>query len=145
VKYESAKVRTRRLATVLLFCTVATLRAGELTLNWWTIDAGGGTATGGTLQLSGTTGQPDAGVLAGANLTLSGGFWPAAPNVRPGDVNCDGVVDFRDINPFVLILSNLAGWQAAYPGCPWQNGDCNQDGTVDFKDINPFVAVLSGG
>ena len=145
MKYESAKVRPRRLAAVLLVCTAATLRAGELTLNWWTIDAGGGTANGGTLQLSATTGQPDTGVLTGANLTLSGGFWPAAPSVRPGDLNCDGVVNFKDINPFVLILSNLASWETAYPGCPWQNGDCNQDGAVNFKDINPFVAILSGG
>jgi hypothetical protein len=43
-----------------------------------------------------------------------------------------------------MILSNLAGWEAAYPGCPWQNGDCSGDGVVSFKDINPFVALLSG-
>ncbi len=65
-----------------------------------------------------------------------------------GDVNCDGVVDFGDINPFVLFLSNFGAWQAAYPGCPPQNGDINQDGTYgqgSFGDINPFVALLSGG
>lgn len=62
-----------------------------------------------------------------------------------GDLNCDGAVDFRDINPFVLYLSNPSAWQAAYPGCPAQNGDINNDGTYpSFRDINPFVALLSG-
>jgi hypothetical protein len=62
-----------------------------------------------------------------------------------GDLNCDGTVDFRDINPFVLALSNPSGYAAAYPDCDIQNGDINTDGSIDFADINPFVAVLSGG
>ncbi len=60
-----------------------------------------------------------------------------------GDVNCDGVVDFLDINPFVLLLSDPGAWHAAFPYCPESNGDCNGDGRVDFLDINPFVALLS--
>ena len=63
-----------------------------------------------------------------------------------GDLNCDGTVDFADINPFVLYLSNYSAWQAAYAGCPPENGDINNDGTYpSFGDINPFVALLSGG
>jgi hypothetical protein len=61
-----------------------------------------------------------------------------------GDVNCDGMVDFGDINPFVLLLSNPVAWQGAFPGCPLVNGDINGDGAVNFGDINPFVALLSG-
>jgi hypothetical protein len=64
--------------------------------------------------------------------------------VRPGDLNCDGIVDFKDINPFVSLLTDPAGWQATYPNCPQENGDANGDGVVDFKDINPFVALLAG-
>jgi GH15 family glucan-1,4-alpha-glucosidase len=59
-----------------------------------------------------------------------------------GDMNCDGAVDFGDINPFVLALSNPAQWQQAYPGCPLSNGDINHDGSFNFADINPFVALL---
>jgi hypothetical protein len=65
-----------------------------------------------------------------------------------GDLNCDGSVDFGDINPFVLYLSNFAAWQTAFPGCNPLNGDINGDGTygqASFGDINPFVALLSGG
>jgi hypothetical protein len=60
-----------------------------------------------------------------------------------GDMNCDGKINFADINPFVLALSNPAAWKAAYPGCPVLNGDINGDGVVNFGDINPFVALLS--
>jgi len=64
--------------------------------------------------------------------------------IHRGDVNCDGEVDFGDINPFVLLLTNPAAWQAAYPHCPLLNGDVNEDGLVNFGDINPFVALLAG-
>ena len=47
------------------------------TMNWWTVDGGGGTfSTGGNgYSLGGTVGQPDAGVLGNDGYTLSGGFW----------------------------------------------------------------------
>jgi len=60
-----------------------------------------------------------------------------------GDLNCDGVVNFGDINPFVLLLSNWLEWQNTYPGCLMANGDLNEDGVTGFADINPFVALLS--
>jgi len=41
----------------------------------FTIDTGGGTSTGGTFALSGTVGQPDAGLLGGGAFVLAGGFW----------------------------------------------------------------------
>ncbi len=62
-----------------------------------------------------------------------------------GDMNCDGVTNFADINPFVIALSNPTAYQAAYPNCNILNGDCNHDGAVNFADINPFVARLTGG
>jgi hypothetical protein len=62
----------------------------------------------------------------------------------PGDLNCDGAVDFDDINPFVLALSDPAGYAQQYPNCDILTGDCDADGDVDFDDINPFVALLSG-
>jgi hypothetical protein len=61
-----------------------------------------------------------------------------------GDLNCDGWVDFDDINPFVLALADPAGYWTAFPDCNWYNGDCNCDEVVDFDDINPFVACIAG-
>jgi hypothetical protein len=70
---------------------------------------------------------------------------PLSEPALPGDLNCDGVVDFGDINPFVLRLSNPTEYHNQYPDCPDANGDINGDGSVNFGDINPFVALLSGG
>jgi hypothetical protein len=49
-------------------------------LRWWSID-GGGTmnASAGEYSLSGTIGQPDAGVFSGGGYTLTGGFWGVNP------------------------------------------------------------------
>ncbi len=66
------------------------------------------------------------------------------PCICVGDLNCDGQIDFRDINPFVLRLSNPSNYFAAYPNCPDGNGDINGSGSVGFQDINPFVALLTG-
>jgi probable HAF family extracellular repeat protein len=60
-----------------------------------------------------------------------------------GDLNCDGVANFADINPFVLALTNASAYTAAFPNCSRMLADLNADGSVDFADINPFVAVLS--
>ncbi len=54
-----------------------------------------------------------------------------------GDTNCDGVVDFGDINPFVAGLANPSDQ------CSSANFDINGDGAVNFGDINPFVSLLS--
>jgi hypothetical protein len=62
----------------------------------------------------------------------------------PGDMNCDGAVDFGDINPFVLALTSPAAYTNEFPYCDIMLADCNTDGTVDFGDINPFIALLTG-
>lgn len=59
-----------------------------------------------------------------------------------GDTNCDGDIDFADIDPFVLALSGESAYLAAYPDCRWLNGDANGDQTVDFADIDEFVELL---
>ncbi len=65
-----------------------------------------------------------------------------APVRVPGDMNCDGALDFADINPFVLALTNPEAWELAYPGCDLLNGDIDGNGAVGFGDINPFVALF---
>jgi hypothetical protein len=61
-----------------------------------------------------------------------------------GDLNCDGLVNFDDINPFVSTLgADPLTWNLAHPGCHWLNADGNADGVVNFDDINPFVVLLS--
>ncbi|MGE0480624.1 MAG: PQQ-binding-like beta-propeller repeat protein [Phycisphaerae bacterium] len=61
---------------------------------------------------------------------------------RPGDLNCDGVVNNFDIDPFVLALADPAGYAAAYPACTRSAADANADGLVNNFDIDPFVELL---
>ncbi len=79
-----------------------------------------------------------------ANAFGNGGDAYGLQVYKPGDLNCDGVVNFLDINPFVLALTDPAGYAAAFPNCTINAGDVNGDGAVDFLDINPFVALLGG-
>ncbi len=82
--------RTRRktwLAQPPLFCLLLLtfcLPAGaQYSINWFAVEGGGGTSTGGVFAVSGTIGQPDAGTMRGGSFTLEGGFWgliAAVPN-----------------------------------------------------------------
>jgi hypothetical protein len=64
------------------------------TLDWFTVDGGGGTSNGGSYALNGTIGQPDAGTLSGGSYTLDGGFVDA-------DTDGDGIADAADNCPSV--------------------------------------------
>ena len=66
------------------------------------------------------------------------------PGFDLGDLNCDGVVNAFDIDPFVLALTDPAGYAAAFPDCDIMLADCNGDGVVNAFDIDPFVALLVG-
>ena len=61
-----------------------------------------------------------------------------------GDMNIDGVVSWRDIDPFVLAMSDPTGYQNQYHISATLHGDINQDGVVNWRDIEPFVALLTG-
>lgn len=58
-------------------------RAQSYSIDWYTIDGGGGVSSGGGYTVNGTIGQPDAGVMTGGPYTLSGGFWSVAAVQNP--------------------------------------------------------------
>ena len=65
---------------LLLFTTGLALATRALaqsySIDWFTIDGGGGTSTSGVFSVSGTIGQPDAGgPMSGGQFSLIGGFW----------------------------------------------------------------------
>jgi hypothetical protein len=66
--------------------------------------------------------------------------WMFFPN--PGDMNCDGTVDFFDIDPFVNVLVDPGQYATDYPNCDAMRADIDEDGSVTFFDIDPFVALL---
>lgn len=65
-----------------------------------------------------------------------------APLFGLGDMNCDGRVNFTDINPLILALSNPEEYIHRFPDCDISHGDCNGDGGFNFDDINPFIRLL---
>jgi hypothetical protein len=69
--------------------------------------------------------------------------WVQMIETDRGDADCSGNVNFGDINPFILAMTNPPAYEANYPGCPLANCDINGDGVCDFGDINAFVALLT--
>src|SRR5881409_2551056 len=100
----------KRLACLALFvASVCFLQAQSYSIDWFTIDGGGGNSTGGVYSVSGTIGQPDAGHLSGGNYTLDGGFWGIIAAVQtPG-------------SPLLRVLLTatntvVVAWPSATPG-----------------------------
>src|SRR5215471_12927087 len=70
----------------LIASLISSVNAQNYAIDWYTIDGGGGTSTGGLYTVSGTIGQPDAGgAMSGGTYSLTGGFWSLVATVpTPG-------------------------------------------------------------
>ena len=78
-------MNTGFLFAAMLLVSALCARAQNFTIDWFTIDGGGGTSTGGVFSVSGTIGQPDAGgPMSGGNYSLTGGFWSLSAVPSPG-------------------------------------------------------------
>jgi len=67
--------------TLLLGLLLPIAGFAQFSIDWFTIDGGGGTSTNANFSLSGTIGQPDAGpVMTNGQFSVTGGFW-ALPTV----------------------------------------------------------------
>ncbi|MCU0857825.1 MAG: hypothetical protein MUC65_05405 [Pontiellaceae bacterium] len=62
------------IATVFMVSTLAA-PAQTNSVNWSTLDGGGGTSTGSVYSVCGTIGQFDTGNLSGGSYRIDGGFW----------------------------------------------------------------------
>ncbi len=139
-------MRRIMIQAVLCLSTVTSLAlASDFDLTWHTIDGGGGTSAGGTFELTGTIGQPDAGALAGPGapeFTLTGGFWTgASPSVDlPGDCNGDASVDLQDFSALSACLSGPGGGLGTGCAC----FDFDADGDDDLPDWATFQSGFTG-
>lgn len=105
---------------------------GEIGVNTFSFDLLGISATSGAFGSSNRVGDADNGIdISNVTITKSS----ADTSVVLGDANCDGIVNFLDIAPFIGFLSS---------GEFKAQADVNGSGTVDFLDIAPFIAILSG-
>ncbi len=62
--------------------------------------------------------------------------------LTPGDMDCDGDVDFDDIDDFVLGLTDPGTYESTFGLPPRAKGDIDKDGDQDFDDIPGFVNIL---
>lgn len=69
----------------VLLGAVAPATAQGYSIDWYSIDGGGGTSSGGGYTLTGTIGQPDAGKLSGGSFELTGGFMSVVTAVQSPD------------------------------------------------------------
>jgi hypothetical protein len=105
-----------------------------LGIDWFTIDGGGGTSSGGNYVVSGTIGQHDAGTMSGGSYTLDGGFWampevintPGAPPLSISRSGPNAMLSWPAPSPdWQLQSSNdLINW-APVAGSPVLNGSNN--------------------
>lgn len=130
------------LVTAIIVASVAADIDGPSGLNQTrsTIDAGGGTSSGGAFLLNGSIGQSDAGsVMSGGPFTLAGGFWPGAGPVPVclGDIApipTDGTIGVPDL------LAIINSWGACPAPCPADLAPSGGDGTVGVPDL---LAVIN--
>jgi hypothetical protein len=67
------------LLILLVAVPVLARSSGLFDLPWWTVDAGGGIASGGVYSLAGTSGQAEADTASGGAYELNGGYWAVNP------------------------------------------------------------------
>ena len=142
VALQISHLRHGVLAVLLLSANVAL--AQPFSIDWFTIDGGGGTSTGGVFAISGTIGQPDANSqpMLGGNFSLVGGFWSLFAMQTPG-------VPLLTIG-LTTTNSAVVSWPSPSTGFTLQqNADLNtanwvaapqtvtDDGTNKFIVVNP--------
>ncbi len=133
------KICTAILVGVLSQVATTTLGQSDYQITRSSIDGGGVLrSTGGEFELSGTIGQPDAGVMQGGIFTLSGGFWSELP---PTDCNDDGLVNRFDHQLFTICFMGPDGGIDASP-CPCF--DVDADGSITMKDYAQLQAGFTG-
>jgi hypothetical protein len=101
--------RSRWAVFLLLVCNSA---FAQYSVDWFTVDGGGGTTGDGVYEITGTIGQPDAGSIIAGNYVIEGGFWsdleavpePPAPGLTIEQVSPSSVLVFwpAPSNGFVL-------------------------------------------
>lgn len=63
--------------------------------------------------------------------------------IRPGDLNCDGVVTVSDATALASALVDMGSYASQYPGCDAGLADMNGDANLDGTDIGLFIADVT--
>ncbi len=134
-------------ATVLAFLVVqwAVQAQPNYAIDWFTVDGGGGTSTGGVYSVSGTIGQPDAGpTMSGGNYAVDGGFWGIIAAVQTRGAPLLTVTRTTTNTVAVAWPSPSTGWNLqqntnSVSSLNWSNvtSGIQDDGTAKTLIVNP--------
>lgn len=119
----------------------------DYTIDWWTMDGGGGISNGGGFELTGTIGQWDASAvdaISGGDFTVTGGFWAVAQPVCTTFVSPDFDEDCDvDADDFQAFIECAAGPDIPItPACADKDLDGDED--IDQVDFAVLQRCLSG-
>jgi hypothetical protein len=118
--------------------------SAQYSIDWSTIDGGGGTSSNGQFTVSGTIGQPDAGTMSGGNFSLTGGFWsllavvqtPGAPQLSISFTTTNtAIVSWPSPSTGFALQQNTNGLGTLN----WSNvvSVPSDNGTIKFIIVNP--------
>jgi len=152
-------MRIRHLIPIALL-SAAPCASAQLAVDWHTIDSGSGVLTGGSYEVRGTSGQPDAAEVRTNAISASGGFWAfgytfcladlTTPNAPIGDPLYgvpDGTVTAVDIQYYVnLWVAMDPAADLTTPNAPIGSANYGvPDGTVTAVDIQFYVNAWVAG
>jgi hypothetical protein len=137
----------RWLSFVILHSAFCLRMVGQsYSIDWFTIDGGGGTSTGGVYSVSGTIGQPDANAtpMTGGNYSLTGGFWSLLSVVQTPGAPLLSILFTSTNTALVSWPSPSTGWTLqqntnSVSSVNWSNapGTIQDNGTLKYLIVNP--------
>ena len=111
----------------------------QFEIDWFTIDGGGGSASGGGFELQGTIGQFDAGTtMSNGQFELVGGFWASTQTTQTlplGDFDGNGVVDCADFDGYIGNIGSAAAGALS-------RLDIDSNGTLSEADADLLATTL---
>jgi hypothetical protein len=126
---------TIRASLALASLALASSVHAQFTIDWYTIDNGGGRTTAGAFEVTGSIGLPDASdVFLGGLFELRGGFWPSAAACY---ANCDNSssTPILTANDFQCFLNKFAAGDPA--------ANCDNSTNAPVLNVNDFQCFLN--
>lgn len=131
-----------RLCACALAVALPVTVKGQYAIDWFTIDGGGGTSTGGVYSVTGTIGQADAGTMSGGSYSLAGGFWnvvavqtPGMPQLKVSFAGPNQVIISWPSTSTGFTLQQNSGLDTSTWNTPAEN--IADNGTNKFIIVNP--------
>ena len=111
-------------------------------INWSTIDGGGGTSTGGVYSVSGTIGQHDAGgPMTNGQYSVTGGFWALPTAIQVTGAPTLTIVPATPGNATISWSPNTAGYilqqTAALSPSNWTNSPSGSTNPIIIPTATP--------